>query len=173
MSDSVYVAFLYLSVSLLFLPPSLPPPLRAGYPYTWVCAQMELEEVFLGSVSVPGLTGLCLYFLRWQANMKIWWWWWWGGTLPNTVSLCHVLLSFPWALYVTWEYSCWRLESRERKKPEPWFDFSPPIPASHYIFSRFVTGHAVLLVGVKLQFRPDCENKSFCVTECAQASLQL
>lgn len=62
---------------------------------------------------------------------------------------------------------------KREKKPEPWFDFSPPICASHYIFSRFVTGHAVLLVGVKLQFRPDCENKSFCVTECAQASLQL
>lgn len=64
-------------------------------------------------------------------------------------------------------------EKKKINKIEPRLDFSPLIPASHYIFSRFVTGHAVLLVGVKLQFGPDCENKSFCETECAQASLQL
>lgn len=39
-----------------------------------------------------------------------------GSTLPNTVSPCHVLLSFPWVLYVTWEYSCRRLKTRGEKK---------------------------------------------------------
>lgn len=60
---------------------------------------------------------------------------------------------------------------QETQKSASWLDFSPASPASHYIFSRFVTGYAVLLVGVKLQFRPDCENKSFCETECAQETL--
>lgn len=102
---------LYPSVSVLSLTPSFsfsPLALRAGFSADGIRGGLSGLGVSAGiDRAVPVSPQVAGKYEKMRRG---------ASTLPNTVSPCHVLLSFPWVLYVTWEYSCWRLETREGKK---------------------------------------------------------
>lgn len=165
MSDSVHVAFLYLSVSLSFSFSSSPPPLSWIFLYMIVCADgirgglSGLGDSAGIDRTVPASPQVAGKYEKIGG----------GGAAKYSVTMS---CAFVVPMGFVCNMGIFLLETQNKgKKTESWLDFSPAIAASHFIFSRFVTGHAVLLVGVKLQFRPDCENKSFCEAECAQEKL--